>query len=86
MYIFYVIDDDVSHITRAVQEDEILKTRLKLTQRGEVVDLPSVRWCLHLTLCSGTSCHVYLPVSSNGKLKLPFSNYVEYLLVSGMYM
>jgi len=39
--IFTLADEDVSHITRALQEDEILKTRLKLTRRGEVVDLPS---------------------------------------------
>lgn len=39
--IFTLPDEDVSHITRAIQEDEILKTRLKLKRRGEVVDLPS---------------------------------------------
>ena len=43
----WLADEDVSHITRAIQEDEILKTRLKLKLRrhggeGEVVDLPSV--------------------------------------------
>lgn len=47
------IDEDVSHITRAIQEDEILKTRLKLKRGDSVVDLPSVRGllCFFLLCC-----------------------------------
>lgn len=39
--IFTLADDDAAMVTRAVQEDEILKTRLKLRQGDMVVDLPS---------------------------------------------
>jgi len=39
--IFTLAKDDLADITRAVQEDQILKTRLKLKRGNQVVDLPS---------------------------------------------
>lgn len=39
--IFRLADDDTAMITRAVQEDQILKTRLKVQLREGVADLPS---------------------------------------------
>lgn len=39
--IFTLPDEEVSKITRAVQEDEILKTKLKLKKGNEVINLPS---------------------------------------------
>lgn len=39
--IFTLAKDDLADITRAVQEDQILKTRLKLKKGNQVVDLPS---------------------------------------------
>ncbi len=39
--VFQLIDDDTAIITRAVQEDQILKTRLKAQKGAEVIDLPS---------------------------------------------
>lgn len=39
--IFRLADDDTAMITRAVQEDQILKTRLKVQLREKVSDLPS---------------------------------------------
>jgi hypothetical protein len=39
--VFRLPDDDTAMITRAVQEDQILKTRLKVQLREGVADLPS---------------------------------------------
>ena len=39
--IFILPDDKLADITRAVQEDQILKTRLKVKKGSKVVDLPS---------------------------------------------
>ena len=39
--IFNLDNDDTSLITRSIQEDQILKTRLKLKQRGRLITLPS---------------------------------------------
>jgi hypothetical protein len=39
--VFRLADDDTAMITRAVQEDQILKTRLKVQLREGVADLPS---------------------------------------------
>lgn len=39
--VFTLPDDDPSLVSRAIQEDQILKTRLKLKKRDKVVDLPS---------------------------------------------
>lgn len=39
--IFILPNDELADITRAVQEDQILKTRLKLKRGDQVVDLPS---------------------------------------------
>lgn len=39
--VFTLLDDDTAMITRAIQEDQILKTKLKLKERGKAVDLPS---------------------------------------------
>lgn len=39
--VFILADDATANITRAIQEDEILKTRLKLRRGDKVVDLPS---------------------------------------------
>ena len=39
--IFVLPNDELADITRAVQEDQILKTRLKVRKGGKVVDLPS---------------------------------------------
>ena len=40
-FIFEIANDELAEFTRAVQEDQILKTRLKLRRGKEVVDLPS---------------------------------------------
>ena len=39
--VFTLYDDDTAMITRAIQEDQILKTKLKLKEYGKAVDLPS---------------------------------------------
>jgi hypothetical protein len=39
--IFILPNDELADITRAVQEDQILKTRLKVKKGSQVVDLPS---------------------------------------------
>ena len=39
--IFEIANDELAEFTRAVQEDQILKTRLKLRRGKDVVDLPS---------------------------------------------
>ena len=39
--VFTLLNDELADITRAVQEDQILKTRLKVRMGDKVVDLPS---------------------------------------------
>ncbi|CAE7609491.1 unnamed protein product, partial [Symbiodinium microadriaticum] len=39
--VFSLPNEDTSHITRAFQEDQILKVRLKLKKQGKVIDLRS---------------------------------------------
>ena len=40
-FIFVLSKDESADITRAIQEDQILKTRLKLKKGNQVIDLPS---------------------------------------------